>query len=94
MPEQTGFELLESLPVQPKIIFVTAFDEYALKAFEFGAVDYLLKPVEPSRLAATIHRILALGTRGSPKDVWAAGVQVECLDPDQKVLFRTAERFI
>ena len=57
MPGRNGFELLESLIYVPKVIFTTAFDEYALKAFEFNALDYLLKPVEPKRLAVAIGKV-------------------------------------
>ncbi|GAA5040514.1 DNA-binding response regulator [Marivirga lumbricoides] len=57
MPGKTGFELLESLDRTPKVIFTTAYDEYALKAFEFNALDYLLKPIEPKRLGDSIEKI-------------------------------------
>jgi len=57
MPGKTGFELLESLERTPKVIFTTAYDEYALKAFEFNALDYLLKPIEPKRLTESINKI-------------------------------------
>jgi two-component system LytT family response regulator len=57
MPGRNGFELLESLIYTPRVIFTTAFDEYALKAFEFNALDYLLKPVEQKRLAAAISKV-------------------------------------
>lgn len=57
MPGKTGFELLESLEKTPKVIFTTAYDEYALKAFEFNALDYLLKPIEPKRLTESINKI-------------------------------------
>jgi two-component system, LytTR family, response regulator len=57
MPEETGFELLDSLGEEaPRIIFTTAYDAYALRAFEFGAVDYLLKPIVPKRLALALRR--------------------------------------
>jgi two-component system, LytTR family, response regulator len=57
MPKLSGFEVLELLGVRaPAVIFVTAFDEFALRAFEVHAVDYLLKPVEPARLAAALER--------------------------------------
>ncbi len=57
MPKLSGFEVLELLgATAPAVIFVTAYDEYALKAFEVHAVDYLLKPVEPERLAAALER--------------------------------------
>jgi two-component system, LytTR family, response regulator len=57
MPDKTGFELLEELEKAPTVIFTTAYDEYALKAFEFNALDYLLKPIEPKRLADAIQKI-------------------------------------
>jgi two-component system, LytTR family, response regulator len=57
MPGESGFDLLMKLDSFSAIIFTTAFDQFALKAFEFGAYDYLLKPVEPARLAASLVRI-------------------------------------
>jgi len=57
MPEETGFDLLDSLGDQaPRIIFTTAYDAFALRAFDFGAVDYLLKPIAPKRLAVALQR--------------------------------------
>jgi two-component system LytT family response regulator len=57
MPDKTGFELLSELEKAPKVIFTTAYDEYAIKAFEFNALDYLLKPVEPQRLADALQKM-------------------------------------
>jgi two-component system LytT family response regulator len=57
MPGKTGLELLEELSVLPDVVFVTAYDEYAIKAFEVNAYDYLLKPVAPERLAETIKKL-------------------------------------
>jgi two-component system LytT family response regulator len=58
MPRLDGFEVLELLsPDPPAVIFVTAFDQYAVEAFESHAVDYLLKPVDPKRLATAIERV-------------------------------------
>jgi two-component system LytT family response regulator len=57
MPGMTGFELLESLDDVPQVIFTTAYDEYAIKAFEVNALDYLMKPVPPARLAAALARV-------------------------------------
>lgn len=57
MPDKTGLELLTELERAPRVIFTTAYDEYAIKAFEYNALDYLLKPVEPSRLADAIQRL-------------------------------------
>jgi len=57
MPGQTGFDLVEQVDFKGKIIFVTAYDEYALRAFEINALDYLMKPVTPKRLKKSIDRI-------------------------------------
>ena len=58
MPGKNGFELLEAIEGKvPEVIFTTAYDEYALKAFEYNALDYLLKPIEQHRLAEAIVRI-------------------------------------
>jgi two-component system, LytTR family, response regulator len=64
MPGMTGFDLLERLEDVPHVIFTTAYDEYALKAFEVNALDYLLKPIAPERLAAALAR---LPPRSSPR---------------------------
>ena len=57
MPEKDGFELLEMLDNVPITVFTTAFDEYALKSFEYNALDYLMKPVSPNRFAKAIEKI-------------------------------------
>lgn len=57
MPGKNGFELLSELVQTPKVIFTTAYDEYALKAFEVNALDYLLKPIEIKRLEEAIRKI-------------------------------------
>lgn len=57
MPGKNGFDLLAALEYVPKVVFVTAYDEYALKAFEINALDYLLKPIELHRLETAIMRI-------------------------------------
>lgn len=57
MPEKTGFELLEELITTPLVIFCTAYDEYALKAFESNALDYLLKPVHGDRLKDALGKV-------------------------------------
>jgi len=57
MPGKTGFELLESLDSVPRVIFTTAYDEYALKAFEYNALDYLLKPIHQERLRECILKL-------------------------------------
>src|SRR4029077_13785570 len=57
MPGKTGFDMLSELERAPYVIFTTVYDEYALKAFEVNALDYLLKPVEPKRLADAIQKL-------------------------------------
>lgn len=57
MPEKDGFELLEMLDNVPITVFTTAFDEYALKSFEYNALDYLMKPISPNRFAKAIEKI-------------------------------------
>ena len=58
MPGKNGFELLEGLETVPQVIFTTAYDQYAIKAFEVNALDYLQKPVEKERLAAAVNRVV------------------------------------
>ena len=57
LPGETGFDLLEKITPACKIIFVTAFDAYAIRAFEVNALDYLLKPINPARLAQAVERL-------------------------------------
>jgi len=57
MPEMSGFDVLAQLRTAPLIVFATAYDEYAVQAFEANAIDYLLKPVQPGRLTKTIEKI-------------------------------------
>jgi len=57
MPGKTGFDMLQELDRAPHVIFTTAYDEYALKAFEVNALDYLMKPIEPKRLADALQKL-------------------------------------
>jgi two-component system LytT family response regulator len=57
MPEKSGFDLLESLDKIPEVIFVTAFDQFAVQAFELNALDYLMKPIREERFAKTIEKV-------------------------------------
>ena len=66
MPDGSGFDLLESLDAAPEVIFTTAFDAYALKAFEVNALDYLQKPIEAKRLAAALERAEARIGKAEP----------------------------
>jgi len=57
MPEKTGFDLLESLDNVPDVIFTTAYDQYAVKAFEVSAIDYLMKPIREERFAKAMEQL-------------------------------------
>ncbi|KAB2958730.1 MAG: response regulator transcription factor [Thermoanaerobaculia bacterium] len=89
MPKLSGFEVLELLGEEaPAVIFVTAHDEFALRAFEVHAVDYLLKPVEPERLAAALARARERTGR-PPGNLPAAGLARAARPPG-----RTLERVL
>lgn len=79
MPKITGFEMLEILEVPPVIIFTTAFDQYALKAFEVNATDYLLKPFSQDRFAEAIERARRLigNTAEAKKNIEGLVMQFE-----------------
>jgi two-component system LytT family response regulator len=79
MPGKNGFELLEELDSVPTVIFTTAYDEYALKAFEYNALDYLLKPIEPKRLEDTIKKVI----ERNKKDTAASQEQPVLKEEDQ-----------
>lgn len=65
MPRLTGFDVLARLPVQPVVVFTTAYDHYALRAFAENSVDYLLKPVDPARLEAALDKLERLRASGA-----------------------------
>jgi two-component system LytT family response regulator len=92
MPGKTGFDLLAELDRAPQVIFTTAYDEYALKAFEVNALDYLLKPVEPRRLADTMEK-LTKGRQSATQP--RAGVEYDkqsLLKEDDQVFVKDGER--
>ncbi|MGC2297715.1 MAG: LytTR family DNA-binding domain-containing protein, partial [Acidobacteriaceae bacterium] len=64
MPRLNGFEVLARLPTQPIVIFTTAYDHYALKAFGVNSVDYLLKPIDPEALDRALNKVERLRTSG------------------------------
>jgi two-component system LytT family response regulator len=70
MPGMTGFELLERLDDLPAVIFTTAYDEYAIRAFEVAALDYLMKPIVPARLAAALARVRPRAERSRLEQVF------------------------
>jgi len=75
MPEMTGFELLARLSEQPTVIFTTAYDQYALKAFEVNSIDYLLKPVDRDQLDRAVKKLDRM-ISASPADLRAVMEQV------------------
>ncbi len=88
MPGDDGFTLLEKLePPLPLVIFTTAYDEFAVKAFEFNALDYLLKPVDPNRLVAALEKLR--GRSSGPAVTLGA---THRLTPEDKVFVREGER--
>ncbi|MEO9803205.1 MAG: LytTR family transcriptional regulator DNA-binding domain-containing protein [Reichenbachiella sp.] len=66
MPDKTGFELLEMLEKTPLVVFTTAYDQFAIKAFEFNALDYLLKPIDTDRLADVVKKVVSQTERPAP----------------------------
>lgn len=89
MPGKSGFDMLASIDRAPDVIFITAYDEYALKAFEVNALDYLLKPVAPQRLAEAIHK-LNLGKE--PVDYEASAGKRNLLSDSDQVFVKDGER--
>ncbi|HEY5552662.1 MAG TPA: LytTR family DNA-binding domain-containing protein [Opitutaceae bacterium] len=93
MPGENGFELLESLETVPHVIFCTAYDEYALRAFDVNALDYLLKPVDPVRLAAAIQRAESQPSGASEGEEAAEPApRTGPLHPDERVFVREGDR--
>ena len=76
MPGKTGFELLESLDEVPKVIFTTAYDEFALKAYEYNTLDYLKKPITEARLDMAIQKCISERTNPSTGKVLSEDSQV------------------
>lgn len=83
MPGMTGFEVLEHLHVVPNVIFVTAYDEYALKAFEVNALDYVLKPVELTRLEKAIEKVLVEANENKSEDKLTRDSQIFIKDGEK-----------
>lgn len=103
MPGMTGFDLLVHLPEQPFVIFTTAYDEYALRAFEVNSIDYLLKPIDAEQLERAIHKLERV--RPIAKPAWqqshdlpqllrdlASSLVVERHDYPRRIAYRVGER--
>jgi two-component system LytT family response regulator len=91
MPGKSGFEMLSGLDRAPQVIFTTAYDEYALKAFEVNALDYLLKPIDPKRLQDAIQKLhfqeerdlQSITTTSTPKTLLTESDQVFVKDGER-----------
>lgn len=83
MPGKNGFELLQELDYEPKVIFITAFADYALRSFEFATVDYLLKPITAERLKIAIDKLITSTT--------AVTDNMDSLTLSSRVLLRDGE---
>jgi len=93
MPGESGMELLESLePPVPHVIFATAYDEFAVKAFELNALDYLLKPVDPARLAAALGRLREKMAGTATEAAAGKATPRERLAGEDKVFVREGDR--
>ncbi|MBA3705196.1 MAG: response regulator transcription factor [Bacteroidetes bacterium] len=88
MPGKSGFDLLEHISGVPEIVFVTAYDEHAIRAFEVNALDYLLKPVQASRLAETVKKILNKDTSEKQE----TKEQTQALNDNDQVFVKDGEK--
>ncbi len=97
MPGMDGFEVLRALSEPPLVIFTTAYDEYALRAFEENSVDYLLKPIQAQRLAAALEKLKKFTGKG--QEAWQSSIQklLAALEPGaflRRVKVRVGERVL
>jgi len=87
MPEKNGFDLLEMLDEIPKVIFTTAYDEYAIKSFEYNAFDYLLKPISKDRFAKAIEKIQAVTENKQPSN------EINSLSENSQIFIKDGDHF-
>ncbi|TXD82815.1 response regulator transcription factor [Subsaximicrobium wynnwilliamsii] len=88
MPEKDGFELLEMLDEVPITIFTTAFDEYAIKSFEYNAFDYLLKPINQKRFSKSIEKVIENATSNHTQEPQKEDV----LHLDKQIFIKDGEK--
>lgn len=88
MPGKTGFDMLQELDKAPHVIFTTAYDEYALKAFEVNALDYVMKPIEPKRLADALQKLQQAEEKETAQHVSNRGILTE----NDQVFVKDGER--
>ena len=101
MPGMTGFEVLGRLKYQPIVVFTTAYDQYALKAFEVNSIDYLLKPVEPVHLERALNKLERFQSEKAPQWNRPEVLQIlealsrrlsDRLTPSERIPIRLGER--
>jgi two-component system LytT family response regulator len=92
MPEMNGFEMIKHLEEIPQVIFVTAYDEFALKAFEVNALDYLLKPVDPKRLQEAIKKLSNSEEEFNPHPDAFLALKDRALTLEDKVFIKDGEK--
>ena len=92
MPVRNGFEVLEHLNELPIVVFCTAYDQYALKAFETNSIDYLVKPVELERLEKTIDKLKSFNKKTLSKDVLQAIKALSIVKYDKKMTSITVKQ--
>ncbi|KAA3436062.1 LytR/AlgR family response regulator transcription factor [Rufibacter hautae] len=86
LPQKSGFELLEALEYTPQVIFTTAYDQYALKAFERNALDYLMKPIEENRLRQAVEKAI------SKQETIKPAAPTSLLSEEDRVFVKDGER--
>lgn len=91
MPGESGFELLESIDYAPKIIFTTAYSEYAIRSFDFNTVDYLLKPISYDRLAKAIQKLAIKEEESEESDIQPEQTQPK-LDINSRIFIKDGDR--
>jgi len=96
MPGLNGFEVLANLKAAPLIVFVTAYDEYAVRAFEANAIDYLLKPTQPQRVVQAVERVRTALEKGTGSNAEALRKLLAELRPagPQKIAARKGKRIV
>ena len=82
LPGKNGFEVLDALEYMPKVIFTTAFDEFAIRSFEYNTIDYLVKPIQPKHLKRALEKIQQVFAEPEKK----------ILQPDQRVFVKDGEK--
>ncbi|HNR75178.1 MAG: LytTR family two component transcriptional regulator [Bacteroidetes bacterium OLB12] len=92
MPKINGFEMLELISPMPAVIFITAFDEFALKAFEANAIDYLLKPVSEDRFAKAVQKFLDKATQPPPVTTGLLDAMAQSTTQNNRIVVKTGNK--